>query len=380
VSWGGITPSRRTFLLRIDEWEVNVSKDHTFWSVLALVLVFGLGGCFPVGLLSTPTPSPTPVGLRRIAENTLGLREYWRVSHTCLGGSRPGLAAASGRVACLYYDPESTSLSVRVFDAARGDLLWEAPGIPNTGLASVFADVERMYFKSMFEIQAYDLDDGRQLWKRSVPIKGTCLHPDGEKLYALEGGGGSPWMLYTLDTHTGDTLSSESVSTDDDFILFARFPQLDLYYGLAPHSSLRAVDSVTRQTRWSIEDRGIFRLPDWPPVLLDDILLIDTGWEVIAFEAQSGQVKWRSPDLSRCPDTAHATEAVMVDGSLYALRRDARLVRWDARSGEETGYIQFAPPLPDISGGIGDFFSLAADGQMIFVSFDDSDESIALGP
>lgn len=354
-----------------------MSKGHTLWSALALVLVFGLGGCFPVGLFSTSIPSPTPVGQRRIAENTLDVHEYWRVPHTCLGG-RWGLAAASGRVACLYYDPASTDLSVRVFDGANGTLLWEAPG--QSGGGKVFAGAERVYFENNLELRAYDLEDGQQLWKRR--LRGHIGHyfdPDVGELHILESGSGGPWMLYTLDARTGDVLSNESVSTDDS-VLFARFPQLDLYWGLA-RSSLRAVDPTTQQTRWSVEDHSLFSMPNWPPVLLDDILLIDSGDEVVAFDTQSGQVQWRSFDSSRSPDTILVTGYVMVDGSPYALRRDARLVRWDARSGKETGYIKFTPPiLPDISHGIGDFFSLAADGQMLFVSFDDSDELIALGP
>ncbi len=358
-----------------------MSKSHSLWSVLALVLVTGLGGCLPSELFSTPTSTPTPVRPRQIAKNTLGLHEYWRVPHTCLGGSQlMSLAAISGRVVCNYYDSASTDLSVRVFDAARGTLLWEAVGQPGTGKVTV--DARRVYFENNLELHTYDLENGQQLWK--MPLtghRGHLYNPQGEKLDILESGSGVPWILYTLDARTGDTLNSESVSTDDGFILFARFPQFDLYYGLLPHSALRAVNPVTHQVRWQITEPGILSTPNWPPVLLEDVLLIDLVRAVIAFDAQSGQVRWRSnadPYGSELK-SLFATQAIVLNGSLYALGYDGRLVRLDPRTGRETGYIQFVPTLPDQSP-IDKFFALATDGKMLFVSFDDSNELIALGP
>jgi hypothetical protein len=53
----------------------------------------------------------------------------------------------------------------------------------------------------------------------------------------------------------------------------------------------------------------------------------------------------------------------------------------DARTGHKTGNIQFVPPLlHDNPYGGGNFLGLASDGQMLFISFDDSQELIALGP
>jgi outer membrane protein assembly factor BamB len=366
------------------EKEVDMSKSHSFWGVLVTALVLGLGGCFPIEPLPIPTASPPPAGPRQIAKNTLGLHEYWRVPHTCLGvpPDHPpsSLAAVLGRVVCLYYDPANNTHSVQVFEADRGSLSWEIPGKPSTGLESVFADAKRVYFTSMFEISAYDLDNGKQLWDKLVPIKGGLFHPDQEKLHVLENGRGGPWMLYTFDGRTGDMLSSESVPTDGDFILFAKLPQLDLYLGFGAGLRLRAVDSVTRQVRWLVQDPKSLSAPSWPPVLLDDVLLADQGQEIVAFDVQSGQVRWRSGNSASTPyNRLYAANAVVINGSLYALRYDGRLVRLDPKTGRETGYIQFMPPLPDRSP-IDKFFALATNGKMLFVSFDDSNELIALGP
>jgi len=119
----------------------------------------------------------------------------------------------------------------------------------------------------------------------------------------------------------------------------------------------------------------------WPPVLLDDLLLLDVRGEVLALDAQSGQIRWRSYDPAHSAETGFVTRVVMAGDTIYALRRDARLVRMDARTGQEMGYIQFAPPLFDDNPyGGSNVLGLAGDGQMLFVSFDDSQELIALGP
>jgi outer membrane protein assembly factor BamB len=231
----------------------------------------------------------------------------------------------------------------------------------------------------MFEIQAYDIENGQQLWDKSVPIKAGEFHPDQGTLHVLEVGRGGPWMLYAFDGRTGDMLSSEALPTLDDFSLFARLPQFDLYHGYEASLRLRAVDPVTQQVLWSVRDPKIFSALGWPPVVLDNVLLAE-GDEIVAFDMQSGRVRWRTGDPARTPHTPLlATNVVVMNDSLYALRYDGRLVRLDPRTGQETGYIQFLPTLPDQSP-IDKFFALATDGKMLFVSFDDSNELIALGP
>lgn len=375
-------------------------------AMLAIVLMAGLAGCLSSsppaptissGLYSSttistpaaqeespsaPTPIPGPTGSRQMTDNTLGLREHWRVPYSCPSVfSTPGLVAASGRVVCIYYDPARDSLNVRVLDARNGMLLWEAVG--RNGSAIVAADVEQVYFENNSKLRAYDAEDGRLLWTRQfTPRRSHAFDPDGDRLYILQGGSGED-VLFTLDAKTGEILNSESLWTADHFLVFARFPQFDLHIcTVEVLFKLRAVDPVTQQTLWLIEDPDLIpSTPKWPPVLLGGVLLIDNREETTALDAQSGQLTWRTLNPGRLPDTILATRSVIMGGSLYALRKDTRLVQWNARNGQETGYIQFVPPLSDdnIYGG-SNFPSLATDGQMLFVSFDDSQELIALGP
>ena len=355
-------------------------RNHTLWRILVIVLALELGGCIPTELLPTPTTPPPSVEPRQIAENTLGLREYWRAPLTSYVGG--ALAAVPGRV--VYIDYVSDVPHVRVLDATNGGLLWEV--VERHGHAWMAADAERVYLDdSHRELHAYDMEDGRQLWtRRFTPHRGRSYDPDGDKLYIRQGGAGEDF-LYTLDAQTGDILSTESLWTADHILVFSRLPQVDIQFiNVQNPITLRTVDPTTQKTLWQVErtpDLSI-RNPRWPPVLLDDVLLIDIQSEVIAFDAQSGQVRWRTLDPVHSSETRLAAGAVMAEDSLYVLRRDARLVRLDARTGQEIGYIQFTPPLlshDDVYWG-GNWPGLATDGQMIFVSFDDSRELIALGP
>ena len=145
-------------------------------------------------------------------------------------------------------------------------------------------------------------------------------------------------------------MSSDSASSDDRFALVARFPQFNLYsrYSL-PHLirglTLRAVGTATQQALWEAKDTGL--PPLWqPPVLMDNVLLLSIKDGIVAFDARSGKEMWRTWD-SNNPRTIFASGSVLVDSSLYALRYDARLVRLDARTGQEKGYIQFTGTMPD---------------------------------
>lgn len=358
-------------------------KSGALWSVLAVVLVIWLGGCVPAELFSTPTAVPALVGSRQIVENTLGLREYWRVQ---FGYIVDDPVTTSGRV--VYIDSVNNVPHVRVLDAVNGNLLWEVVG--ENGGNWVAADAERVYFEDSYDVlHAYVMKDGRSLWERQFsPYRGRWRSPDLHRdiLYIRQAGSGEDY-LYTLEARTGEILSTESLWTADHFLLFARFPQLELQI-LTVQSpyTLRAIDPATRQIVWQVEEKpGLFLMPiRWPPVLLDNLLLLELDDdEVLALDAQSGQIRWRSLDPDHPEETRFATGtgAIIIEDTIYALREDARLVRMDARTGQETGYIQFAPPLSEHNPyGGGNVLGLAGDGQMLFVSFGDSQELIALGP
>lgn len=355
-------------------------RRRALWGILgilAVALASRLRECAPAGFFSTPTAASPLVGPRQIAENTLGLREYWRVSF----GYVYSLEATSGRV--VYMDCPRDISHVRIHNAVTGNLLWEIAG---RGCNWVTADAERVYFEDDYDVlHVYAVEDGRLLWKRQFSLyrgrgRGPELH--GDILYIWQSGGGDDY-LYTLDARTGELLSTESRWTADHFLVVARFPELELQiFTVEFPYKLRAIDPATRQVMWQVEERPGFRFIG-SPRLVDDLLLLSRGEEVIALDAQSGQLRWRSYDPDRPEETwfALGTGAVIIGDTIYAVREDARLVRMDARTGQVTGYIQFTPPLSELNPyGGSNVVGLAADGQMLFVSFADSQELIALGP
>lgn len=353
-----------------------MKRNHAFQVILVVLTVFELVGCSSINLSAPQTTPPPLVVPRQITGNSLGLRVYWRVPF--VGGM---LTAKSDRV--VYVAVANNIPHVRVLDATNGHLLWEVEEARGSGLLAV--DDERVYFEDSYDVLlAYAMEDGRPLWQRPfAPHRGRSFDPHGDTLYIRQGGSGEDY-LFTLDARTGEILNTESLWTADHFLVFARFPQFDLHIlTVQDPFTLRAVDPATQQLRWQIEQKpGLFLMNlRWPPVLLNELLLLDVQGEVLALNAQNGEIVWRSHDLAHSPETELVTRAVMVGDSIYALREDARLVRMDARTGQETGYIRFSPSLTNANPyGGGNFPGLASDGRMLFVSFDDSQELIALGP
>jgi PQQ-like domain len=348
--------------------EVCMTKGHAFWSILMLLLAFGLGGCIPASIQYEPTTSPLPGESRQIGDNTLKLRELWRKSGVRISGSpydSPDLLVARGRVVCRLYYSGKGSFGLQVFNAADGSLLWKLQEQqPDFGL--VAADAKQVYAMVGFKIFAYDLKDGLRLWEsQELPShRNYGLRSDGQKLYVRDT---TKDNMYYLDVNTGETLSVSPLSTGDNFRLLAQFPQFDVH---TSNRAVRAVDRTTHKALWTTDIGGIWTAPQLP-MLLDNMLLVGIWDQVLAIDVQTGQVKWRNQD------TPFASSFVMMSGYLYALDYNARLVQLDVKTGQEKGHIQFMPARTSVSD---KRYWVAADGQMLFVSFEDSQELIALGP
>lgn len=331
--------------------------------VWGLVIVIGLSGC-----LFTGTERPRSES-RHIGDNTLNLREHWRKSQISISGSpygSPDLLVVHSRVICRLYDSSKRSFRLQVFDAANGGLVWD---LQDNGpyIAEPAADAKRVYAMVSFKIRAYDLNNGRRLWEsQELPShRSYDLRSDGQRLYVRDT---TKDNVYYLDVNTGETSSVSPLSTGDSFRLLAQFPQFDVH---TSNRAVRAVDRTTRKTLWTTDIGDIWTAPQLP-VLFDNVLLVGVWDQVFAIDVQTGQVKWRNQD------TPFASNFVVTDdGYLYALDYNARLVRFDVKTGQEKGHIQFTPPHTNVSE---KRYWVAGDGQMLFVSFEDSQELIALGP
>ncbi len=339
-------------------------KDYLMWFTLIVVLIFVLSSCNPTGAQHSFYETPQPTEARQIGNTTLKLREYWRVSQIYVGGSFDShLLAVRGQVLCTSYDFANKITRLLAFDATKGNLQWEAKGKP--GGSELATDVEQVYFINPFEIRAYALEGGQQLWTTQVlPHRAYRLYSDGERLYVRDQ---THWEVYYLDVQTGDKLGESSLLTGDEFILLARTSWVDLYTN---RTQLKAVDANSQQLLWLTDIGNIGPIRN-RPVLFNDILLVGVQEPVFAIDLQTGYVKWNNKGKP------FASNFVVADGFVYALDHDARLVQWDVQTGQETGYLQFTPAQVNT---VENRYWVATDGQMLFVSFDDSQELIALGP
>lgn len=348
---------------------IDVNQSCALLNLLLIGLITGSAGCSSGRMHSTPTPSPQPPAPRQLAENTLRLRERWRIPSIHLADmfyESSELLAASDRIICIPFEGESFSQVnwLRVFDSANGKLVWETQ--LRRGGTFLATDSKQVYALASFDIQAYSLNDGQLLWQvKDMPGHTTYfLHSDGEKLYVRDL---TNWKVYYLDARTGEQLGSDSLLTGNKFALLAQLPQFDLY---TSSRELRAVNKVTQHVLWTtdIDKLGpVMRLP----ILIDNTLLIGIRGHVFAIDEQTGQVKWRNKN------TPFASNFVVTNGYLYALDENARLLQLDVKTGQEKGYVQFTPAHTSLSD---KQYWVAADGQMLFVSFGDSQELIALGP
>lgn len=334
-------------------------KRHIAWIIQITLIMISLSGCISAGVQRVSSES------RHIDKNTLGLGEHWRKSQISIGslGYEPvNLLAVSSRVIFVSWTERGDQLYV--LDAASGEILWKSQ--EESRFRPLAADAKRVYTITDWRICAYDLNNGQQLWKsQEMPSHSAYfLDLNGERLQARDT---TKNKVYYLNVDTGAILDSASLSANDGSFLLAEFPQLDLH---TQHHILQAVDKATQQTLWTTDIKYI-GLTKSLPILFEDILLVGGEEWIYAIDTQTGQVKWRNQEHP------FASNFAVMNGSLYALDYDARFIQYDIKTGQELGHIQFEPANTNVSE---KRYWVAADGQMLFISFSDSQELIALGP
>lgn len=345
--------------------------------VLLLAVVFS--GCnrselsppLPIQPQSSASPIPTTSSqandVRQIADNTLPLREYWRVTFEYIGGGNPpSLQAMAGYV--IYYTAgQGVYGQLRVLETKSGALVWEQ--IQFDGAESLAVDHERVYLAIRQKLYTYALDDGELLWEQPLPSNVGRMYVDGERLKMSGYVERQPAFL-EFNIHTGEPLGNMAEIRPDGRLI-ALYPSFILLQ--LPDYQLRAVDKDTQQVLWTTD---LGRGPIIPrPLVLDDLLLVAHGSQVCVLDLLTGQIKWQTEG------NFAASNIVFANESVYALDYHTRLVRLDVHTGQETGYVQFLPADITASGVryAEDFHWVAVDGAMVFVAFGDH-ELIALGP
>ena len=226
-----------------------------------------------------------------------------------------GLAAGGGRLVVagrLSAGEEGASPVVRAYDAATGTLLWQDVGDSDAFRldTSIVATRDGRVFVGdssppNTRIRAYDTASGVRLWIAEFP-SGSLLDlvTSTDRLFvsaSVAKGGGE---VRAYDANTGSLAWRIALPPghrpDRGFVYrIALAPSDDaLYVGttrVSPESSdLAAYDAATGDTLWSIDGSGAA----WGLTLDQGRLYAANalhGFDVNAFDAATGALRWRSP-------------------------------------------------------------------------------------
>ncbi len=326
--------------------------------------------------LSQANPVPTPTAPRAIVSASLPLREVWRSRGIVLGGRGfgPRLSTAEGIVFFVNHSLGWPRARLQALDASTGQLLWQA-GTDNdndNNLAyeqSMAASQGRLFIAIDWNIRAYDLSNGRLLWRtpgRLPEHTGYYVYPVGDKLTVYSTGYITEKRTDTdvfsvYNPATGELLErTEGEETGEGGLLW-RTTLVDYRDDCR---RLSAIDRAFGSVRWQIPEPHCVKF--WPDSA-DSVKVFSGGWgDLFAADIVTGEVLWRYP--KKCQ-----AYAVVMGDTVYAIREDGILVGINQKTGYEVGTLEFGPASKSDEV----LTYLAADGKRLFVYFGDSQELIA---
>ncbi len=322
-----------------------------------------------------PPPVPTPIASRSIVSASLPLHEVWRSRGILLRSPGFGpllLSTAEGIVFFVNHSRGWRQARLQALDASTGQLLWQAgtdddndDNLSTEGFLA--AGQGRLFVVVNWNIRAYDLSNGKLLWRTPGSLPGHTgydIYPVGDKLMVYSTGyisGKRTDIFSVYNAATGEWLErAESEMTEGE--LLWRTAQVD-YRDC--DRQLSAVDRTSSAIIWQIADRNCVSF--WPDAA-DSVKVFSTdGGELFAADVATGEVLWRYP--KEC----YSNAAVMGD-MVYAIREDGALVGINRKTGSEVGTLEFRPVSVDEDDPT---YWVAADGKRLFAYFGDSQELIA---
>jgi outer membrane protein assembly factor BamB len=176
--------------------------------------------------------------------------------------------------------------SLRAFDAASGEVEWEADDLVSPTAPVVAEDA--VYFAGR-DLTAVDRTDGTVVWR---------------------------------DERESDTLAHDSPTLADGTLYVP---------GAVDDPTLRAFDATTGEQRWELALDGEFG-PGVPAVVGDRVFITDDGYRLVGVDTDgsSTQVIAGGPD-----DTGVFSPPAVSDGTVYVGGMEGRLRAFDAASGEQ---------------------------------------------
>ena len=328
--------------------------------LVVIVLIMVIVACGQSGI--TPRPYPTRPTTRLVMENNLDATEIWRVSSLRVGANT--IIVTPHHI--LLNNAKDRLVS---YDPATGSIKWKTKY--EGGGSSISVDDKKLYVASPGEpLLAYDLETGNKVWSGPMLAirRGHTLRIRDGVLVDLSD------VIRLFNPETGELLREEvfvNHSPPAHYIMQIEGTELR-----QTSEALMRIEHNTRKTIWQTpfdDAKGL--ILRFPTVSDNNILVLVTTQaierDLHAIDFETGRRLWKI-------NGDFVSNAAVVDGKIYILREDARLMVLDELTGGELGYIQFSPA--ETEAGIGEVrFWVGADDQgRIFVYFSDSEELIAL--
>ena len=331
--------------------------------VVAAVMVL-LQSCVP----AWPLPMPTPMASRTIVQSGLSLHESWRKDNLVVRYAGGVLASEK----YVFFADTRMGLNkgrLQVLDAATGQLQWQ---VTDLSVHSLATDRERLFIAVNWNIRAYNLSNGKLLWRTPGELPGHTgysIYPMGAEIlvYSTENSfQKSELVIRTYDASNGTLKGLSRTEKAPDTSLVLRSQSVD-YWGDA--EKLWAIDRSSGRTLWQAKIGG------WSPhqpILTNSLIILSrnqfsgASFGLYAVDVRTGAIVWQY--AGRC-----LSDFVLTNNTIYAIREDTALVGIDSQTGREIAAMKFATTkaVDDTQ------YWVAATINKVFAYFGDSQELIA---
>ncbi len=347
--------------------ETNGAKMSPGLCCLLIILSCLLSSC--LGPIRTSYPTSTPSSPPREIGQTQNFpwRERWRVKvgllqHNYHRNAR-NLTVTEEGVAIV-----DDTWTLRFIEADTGHLRWavELSGPVDT-LASDEAKVYAAGDAGQI-VEAYDLKTGELAWKADITLpsgSGYYLNLQERGLYVYQLG--KEEAIYIFDRQTGKNL--------DKIRILDIGPRSANLLLSKDQEWLQSTDEAVvfvkaGQVVWQTDLGGV---PQKFPWLHDDLFIVyfkndRTVFDGLAgLDMTTGRLIWSRPG-------EFFSNFVIVDNLLYVISQAADVLVINPENGQTVGQAEFSPDTVDIAHPIS---AIAADREMLYVYFGDSQELIA---
>jgi outer membrane protein assembly factor BamB len=254
------------------------------------------------------------------------------------------------------------ALSLFAFDGLSGDMLWQTP-FTSLQQGQIISQDTVVYrgTSGASNIQAYNADNGKLLWKTSLPWAHSTseIYFANNKIYVFT----SDNMFFILNEQ-GEILDSRH----ETFTTYVEIGNI-LYF--EENISLKAVDSTTREELWRVKTDDRFT---HSPIFSDGAIFLRT-WAVPSYvysiDQKTGKINWKvSQDV--------LSNLAVSQDNIYFISFDGYLVVLDRDSGNELAKVKFSSPFDVTRGTDGYFISVDPTNNVLAMSFGDNSQILGV--